>query len=327
MSRAAHIEACAADWIAREDGQDWSKDDADALGRWLDAATAHRVAYLRLRAAWDRADRLSVLNAPLVPAAHARHETKFRRQVALAAAIAGLVIGGALLVRLAPLGVGQGLSTPVGGQERVVLPDGSRLVLNTDTRVRTDVTRTRRVVVLEKGEAFFDVRHDAAHPFTVIAGDRRITDLGTRFSVRLVGGEVKVVVEQGRVRIEELHPATLAPNAPIVRAVEQKAVVDQGGVAVAQDKTVLVVHQDSAQIARDLTWRDGLLSFNETTLAEAAGEFNRYNTKKLVVDESAAAIRIDGAFKSDNVVSFAHLLREGFGLKVEDSGDSIKIST
>jgi transmembrane sensor len=326
VSRAADIEARAADWIAREDGQAWSQADADALRSWLDAATAHRVAYLRLRAAWDRADRLSTLRAPSLPAIRRRPGLKTSRTVVRVAVAAGLLIAGALMVRPTSVGPGQILSTPVGAQERIVLSDGSKLELNSDTHVVADVTRTRRLVILKKGEAFFDVRHDPAHPFVVIAGDRRITDLGTRFSVRLDGGMVKVVVEQGRVRIDTTKPAPLAPTARLATAIEQKAVVDQGGVAVAGDKAVLVVHQDTAQIARDLSWRYGLLNFNQTTLAEAADEFNRYNTRKLVVEGTAASIRIDGAFRSDNIVGFAHLLEAGFGLKVEETGDTIKIS-
>ena len=327
MRRSSDTEARAADWIAREDAGDWSPADAEDLRGWLEADTANRVAYLRFRAAWERADRLRVLRAPSEPLPHARRARWTSRAAALAACVAGLGVAGVLALHLVSGGSAQVLSTPVGGEERVALSDGSKLTLNTDTRVRAEVTATRRLVILEQGEAFFDVRHDPAHPFTVIAGDRRITDLGTRFSVRRAGGAVTVVVEQGRVRIDPIaRPALLTPKARLASAIEPTAVVDRDAIAVASNRTILVVHQDEAQVERDLTWREGVLSFNQTTLAEAADEFNRYNAEKLVVDRTAASIRIDGAFKSDNVVSFARLLKDGFGLKVEDTGDKIKIS-
>ena len=323
MTLSSDVEARAADWIAREDAAAWSPADAEDLRGWLEADTAHRVAYLRLRAAWARADRLSVLRAPSSPAPQAPRAPWTRRAAAVAACTVGLAAAALLALHLVSSRSAQVLSTPVGGEERIALADGSRLTLNTDTRVRAEVTPTRRLVVLEQGEAFFDVRHDPAHPFTVLAGDRRITDLGTRFSVRRDGGAVTVVVEEGRVRIEPIvQPAAFTPRPPLAGA----AVVDRNAVAVASNKSLLVVHQDAAQVERDLTWREGVLSFNQTTLAEAADQFNRYNAKKLVVDRTAASIRIDGAFRSDNVVSFARLLKDGFGLKVEDTGDEIKIS-
>ena len=327
MRRASDAEARAAAWIAREDAGACSPAQAEDLRAWLEADTANRVAYLRLRAAWERADRLRALSALREPSPQARRARWMRRGGALAACVAGLGVAGVLTLRLVSGDSAQLLATPVGGEKRVALSDGSKLTLNTDTQVRAEVTGTRRLVVLEKGEAFFDVRHDSAHPFTVIAGDHRITDLGTRFSVRRAGEVVTVVVEQGRVRIEPIAPSVLlATDTGLASAVEPAAIVDRNAVAVVSDRAIRVVHQDEAQVARDLTWRDGVLSFNQTTLAEAADEFNRYNAKKLIVDRTAASIRIDGAFRSGNVAVFARLLKDGFGLKVEAAGDDIKIS-
>ncbi|WP_257388765.1 FecR/PupR family sigma factor regulator, partial [Tahibacter caeni] len=59
------IEHDAAAWLARRDGGDWSAEQADALERWLAAATAHRVAFLRLEAAWTESGRLKALGAGL----------------------------------------------------------------------------------------------------------------------------------------------------------------------------------------------------------------------------------------------------------------------
>ncbi len=330
MTSSSNIEAAAAKWVAREDGESWSADRSQELQRWLDADTAHRVAYLRLRHAWDCADRLSVLGAGAVrPPRSSRSGLGWAPQLlragplrgAIAAGAAVIVIAATLLFGLAPHFAAKPYSTQLGGRETIALTDGTKVLLNTDTRVRADIGSKFRVVHLDRGEAFFDVRHDAAHPFIVIAGGRRITDLGTRFSVRLDGRTVKVVVEEGEVRIDPIN---------VIPGVDPKAapaVVRRGGMAVAEARLVLVVSRSDAQLARDLSWREGLLSFNQTTLAAAAEEFNRYNEKKLVVQGAAAAgVRIDGAFRSDNVVSFARLLREGFGLKVDDDGDEIVVS-
>ena len=74
-------------------------------------------------------------------------------------------------------------STEVGGHETVTFSDGTRIELNTNTVLRARMTTAQRTVWLDKGEAYFQVKHDPAHPLTVIAG-HRVTDLGTEFLVR-----------------------------------------------------------------------------------------------------------------------------------------------
>ena len=73
-----------------------------------------------------------------------------------------------------------------------------------------------------------------------------------------------------------------------------------------------------ADAERMLDWRDGLLVFRDTTLAEAATEFNRYNARKLVVaDDTAGALRVGGNFRWDNAEGFARLLERGFPVRAE----------
>ncbi len=77
------------------------------------------------------------------------------------------------------------------------------------------MTSTVRTVTLDGGEAYFEVVHDARHPFVVLAGNRRITDLGTKFSVSREGDHVQVVVKEGRVRVTLSHQPRLPhPSMP-----------------------------------------------------------------------------------------------------------------
>ena len=85
---------------------------------------------------------------------------------------------------------GQVFATTLGSHRIIKLADGSRIELNTDTVARVDVTATRRLVSLEKGEAYFEIVHDPVHPLVVLAGKQRITDLGTKFSVRANGDQI-----------------------------------------------------------------------------------------------------------------------------------------
>jgi transmembrane sensor len=180
--------------------------------------------------------------------------------------------------------------------------------------VRASVTATGRIVTLDEGEAYFDVVHDAARPFVVYAGNRRITDLGTKFSVYRSGDDVRVTVREGRVRVEILGQAS------------QPVVTDGGHEVVTKGGETLVLTKPDADIADDLSWRGGMLVFKEQTLAEAADQFNRYNTRQILVEGNARRIRIGGSFKADNVDVFVLLLHRGFGLSVNEQGDRIVVS-
>lgn len=307
------IEKQAAVWLAREDAG-LSDPDSRALDRWLDANVHHRVAYLRLKAAWQRADRLSALKSPVMRTVPSR-TMPIRAMLAAVAAVLALAVGGAVWFWPRPAAE-QVYATAVGRMQAVRLADGSRMELNTDTRVRADVTQKRRIVTLDAGEAYFDVVHDASRPFTVYAGSRRITDLGTRFSVFRNGDDVRVTVQEGRVKVDTLDRAAL--DTPVT--------ADAGHMVVTKGSETLVSARPDDDIRSDLAWREGRLVFNQQPLAEAAEQFNRYNARKIVVQGNARRIRIGGSFKADNVDGFVLLLQRGFGLSVDDQGKTVVVS-
>lgn len=320
MSEAQHIEERAAQWLAQRDRGDWDPRREQELDAWLAASTAHRVAYLRLLAAWQRADRLNALRTPLSPgrAAAARFALPRYSLHRVAAGVLLAVVLGAVSW-LWPGGVeGDRYSTEIGVRGEVSLSDGSRLTLNTNSQVHTAISDRQRTVWLDRGEAYFDVAHEPSRPFVVLAGERRITVLGTRFSVHRHGDQVDVVVEEGRVQIGSNRAAPQAPK-PVIAT--------RNDVVVAEAGQILVLAKSAEQVANDLSWRQGKLVFDQITLAQAAEEFNRYNRQQLVIAEPALAqLRVGGSFAASNVRGFARLLHDGFGLVVSESADEIRIS-
>jgi transmembrane sensor len=324
MSSTMDIEERAAHWLVRRQEPQWNAADQAQLDAWLRESTLHEVAFLRLEYGWNKVDRLTVLRRPPVP----RHEIEevrpapahrsARRPLAWFAAAAMVLLSVALLYTYGDLFTRDLYATAIGGHEIVPLPDGSRIELNTDTRVRTSFSEETRSVWLERGEAYFDVARDPSRPFVVYAGNRRVTVLGTKFSVRLDpnANRVQLAVAEGRVQLEELRVSEPAP--PMIAI---------GGEKVIAEGTSLRVESRSGKIlATDLSWRQGLLTFDQTTLAAAADEFNRYNRKQLVVEPAAAEIRIGGSFEAANVDGFVRLLHDGFGLNVAQSDSEILIS-
>lgn len=315
MNAAPDIEHHAAAWLVRREQPEWIAADQAALTDWLGEDPAHKAAYWRLEHGWNMAERLRARRRDQTPFARRHHPAWW---MALAAC---LLVAVAVAATLRTHGGGTAapfrIATAVGAQRHVVLADGSRLVVNTDSLLRTAVDRTSRTVWLDRGEAFFEVAHDARHPFVIRAGDQRVTVLGTRFAVRRDGDAVRVSVIEGRVRVED---ATSDRGTA--------AIVTAGDVAVARGTSLLVIDRSPAVVEGALSWRTGMLTFDRTTLADAAAEFNRYNRQRLTIaDERAARLRIGGSFEATNVAAFARLLRSAFGLQVREQGDAIVVES
>jgi len=312
MNEANHnaeaIEADAAQWLAREDGDGWHADLQAERDAWLRDNVRHRVAYLRLRAAWQRAD--AVAGQAIERPAPSRPLARFSRW----RMAAGLLLACGLGAFLAPdVGwqQGQRYATGTGENRTIALADGSRLMLNTATRLRTAPDGGRHVW-LDSGEAYFDIAHDPSRPFVVEAGTSRVTVLGTRFTVRRDGERTRVLVEQGRVQVDER-------DASVVLTPNQEARSAAGHIARAEHSQV--------QTGQRLAWREGRIVFDQITLGEAIAEFNRYNDRKLVItDPEAASLRIGGSFAPSNIDGFVRLLEQGFGLQAERGTSQIVIS-
>lgn len=347
----------AAEWLSRRDGTEWSAEAQAALDQWLEESPAHAVAFIRLQAAWNSANRFKALGAGFpprqVPAPEKiqaspffdeRTPTRSRLQAlineepegkarpgrarlpwALAASIVA-VLTAALVWQLSHTETSY--RTPVGGNASIPMEDGSRVTLNTDSEVRLAVTDTERNVHLERGEAYFEVARDPDRPFVVDAGRQRIVAVGTAFSVRRDGEDVRVVVTDGRVRIEEGEGGSAPDTGPASAGDKpQTFLLEAGAVARADGAGVLVQEKSLAEVQEALSWRSGMVVFRNVDLAEAVAEFNRYNERKIrIEDPEIAGIRLSGKFRPGNFNSFVHLLEDGFPIEVQQRSDGIVLS-
>jgi transmembrane sensor len=314
---AREVKATAAEWFERRNFWEWSAENEAAFAEWLNASLAHRAAYVRVEAAWKRTERLTVLKSsvrrPQQPVPRERSRFWFFGAAAATVAVAALV--GAIVYWPSAEPETQTYATMVGGRETLALTDGTKIELNTDTQLRTQITVHERKVWLDKGEAYFQVKHDAAHPFVVIAGNHRVTDLGTKFVIRRDGTKMEVALVEGRAQVDALNNKTNAPSVEMV----------PGDVVVATANRIETRKKPVAALSTDLSWRRGLLIFKRSTLAEAASQFNRYNREKLIVDPSAAQLKIGGTFQSDNITDFAEVAREVLGVRIQRHGDQTVI--
>ncbi len=315
---AIEVQKRAAIWVFdRHDSENWTVEHQAKLDLWLNESTAHRVAYVRLETMLARSNRLVALRNETAPAAK-RVEQPFKRPRLIAAAailaVAALAGTGAMILRMPQT---QTYTTALGARRTVTLADGSRIELNTNSVLRAKMGDRERLAWLDQGEAYFQIKHDTARPFVVAAGDYRVRDLGTEFSVRNDANRLEVALVEGHARFEaagadvRMQPSDLTP----------------GDVVIAMADKVTVTKKPERKLANELAWRQGLLVFNYATLADAVAEFNRYNAKKLVVaDQVTARLTVMGKFPANNVDLFGQMAKAVLGVRIEDRGDEIVMS-
>ncbi len=302
----------AAGWIERQDHADWSEADQALFSTWLSQSTAHFIAYHRMQNTWQRSEKLVVLRTQ---ATQPPQESRSRVPLTFKA-VAGVVAAGILGAGVAFLARpgDRTYATAVGERQTLKLSDGSKIELNTDTMMR--VAQNDRDVVLERGEAFFQIQHDSGRPFAVTVGNRRVTDLGTKFDIRKDSDRVEVALVEGRARVDVLNASSVRPT-----------VLTPGDVMIAAGEAASLVKRPAASVADALGWRRDVIVFDHASLADAAAEINRYNRRKIVVvNTDAARLKIGGTFPVNGTMQLAEIARDLFKLRVDDHGDEIIIS-
>ena len=299
------LEEEAASWALRRQFFDWTAEDQAKLEAWLDESPSNRVAYWRLNAALSRTERLSALRpfkSEIEPAGKSGRSTLIRA----VATFAFIAVAATAASFYGTKGEEQTISTAIGGHKLVKLSDGSRIELNTDTVIR--IAHWQRSVTLVRGEAFFEIRHDTIHPFTVDVAGQRITDIGTKFDVRRDGAKVEVGLLEGSAKFESRTSGAAA----------REAVLTPGDLATASSHSFSVEKVEPQVLKDGLSWRHGVLVFHNTSLAAAAEEFNRYNRTKLIVEGAAGELQIDGTFSANDPETFTQIASDILHLHVEE---------
>lgn len=308
--RADPIGDAAVDWLMR---RPFSEADANAFETWLAEAPEHRQAYDETEWLWAAAaaaegqPRVEARRRQLLRSIEWSRPSRRAIAAGLAAAAIGLGGLGAYWVTAPKPLATQSFRTAVGQQATVSLPDGSEVTLNTDTVVRTRADGDRRLVYLERGQAYFKVAKDRRHPFVVTAAGRTVTALGTAFDVRVDGGALKVVLVEGKVRVESAKPVVSRPV-----ATDQATEMSAGSQLLAPDDADWRLTRTDT--ARETSWLHRQIVFDDEALGDIVDEMNRYTEKKMVIDDPVLAQRrLSGIYAAGDLGAFSEALR-GYGV-------------
>lgn len=311
-------------WLVRLQGSSRTPACEAAFRDWLAEDTAHARAFARVTETWDlipgaanaAAQPDSARPAPARPVpARSRAKPRRARFVAMAASLALLIAAGATSLLMTTHG--HVYQTRLGEQRIVVLEDGTRITLNTDTRLSVDYRRDQRSVRMDHGEALFEVAKNPQRPFVVHAGGENVRALGTTFVVRSEADYLDVLLVEGRVQVS--HDAPPHDGTPA-----EAPVVLTPGERLVQRKNTTTPALDHPPVDEMTAWRYGEVVLDNTTLAEAAARINRYSKTQVRLDDPhVGALRISGVFATRDPLEFANLVAKLHGLQVVRTKDDI----
>jgi transmembrane sensor len=267
--------------------------DWDAFVGWLEADPARSAAY----DAVALADAALASEAVPPPAANDDREggrwSAGRRWATALAAAAALFLLGLIAIPWLIAGPDRYEVATAAGQHRTApLGDGGSVQLNGATRLVLD-RNDPRYAELVTGEATFAVRHDAAHPFVVVAGDHRVQDSGTTFNLVRDRSRFSVAVIEGSVVYDP-------DGAAVPLAAGQTLHADQAGRP--------VVGREDPQAMTG--WQRGQLSYRAAPLEIVAGDLSRSLGVEVAIDPELAALPFTGSIRVDRdaVTSLASTL-------------------
>lgn len=276
----------ALEWFFMLQSEDCTDEDRRHFNLWYGQSEENRAAYAHAEWLWSTQDQLR--NEKDIPGLESARRVRSRRS-----AVRVLGISVLLLMSSALAGIGWmeysaetiTYSTAQGERQAVLLSDGTVVDLNTATRLHAKISLLRRMIVLDEGEAIFNVRHESLRPFSVQVGGLAIRDIGTRFNVRRQDDMVTVAVLQGAIevndeRLDEGYQRNYRP---------------ESGLSSAQPI-------DSEQVE---AWKHGRLVFRKSLLKDVIAELERYHPVRIVfADPSIARQTLSGTFDTDDLELF-----------------------
>ena len=316
----------AAEWIGRLRSPELNGAEREAFSRWLLRSPAHRAAFDTMADLWDGLGMLAESRLPegrtpaaRTPAARtpattspARRRSRRPLVITTSAAAALLLVTLALLLGLP----GRMYETAPGEVRTVQLSDGTRVTLNTDSRIRVRYGSRQRLVRLDTGsEAFFEVSPDAGRPFVVASAHGRARAVGTAFSVHAREQRSLVAVTEGRVAVTAMMRPDEGTGSVEVAAGHQLS-VSAGATPSA-----------AGPLDRDgLSWRQGRLVYDDVPLAEVIDDLNRYLPRRMTIsDPELARTRISAVLAITEQSAMLQALSEALPLKWVRVSDQLVI--
>jgi transmembrane sensor len=355
------IEEEACQWIVKFESDDEpSTQDIQQFNAWLSRSPVHRKILLRLAKSWGDMDVMSGLMIPLGHSLKPKLKTftltpvlfiadvfrrlssethkMFRPLVVLPLLTIVIMFSLSFLGTVSSPDVSKNMYvTSIGQHSSHTLDDGSVLTLNSNSQVEVNYTLSKRIIILSRGEAHFDVVSDPNRPFEVYAGNRMVKAVGTAFSVYRLKNNIEVLVTEGKVDLAIIESTLLVKpkipsrgraglnqklsSDPIENTVTVIASLEAGqsiSIPISSNSiNTPVVEYAQGDLVRKLSWLDGRLVFAGESLEEVVAEVSRHTPLIIeVTDPQLKKLRIGGQFQAGETDALFDVLESGFGVKI-----------
>jgi len=357
----------AAAWITRLHGPNRTPEMEAGFRQWLSESAENRIEFEGLTDIWTAVGTLRAGGAPRLErwehSAESRELQELRserpasssrwhpasgswrkiglRLVAVAAAVLVFFFVAFWSFRS---GSEPSYETGLGEGRMVQLPDKSRVWMNSATRLRVAFDSRQRRVELIRGEALFEVAKHASRPFVVAAGGHSVTALGTSFVVRYESSRTAVTLVEGKVAISpssapgdsvpQVEETLRSSGAQVAgsQTADESAVERSLWVLTAGQRLTFVPDSvpkiDEPSVESVLAWRRGEVVLNDTPLAEAVAEMNRYDRTTIVIDGSAVAtLNVSGLFHTGDNEGFARSVARMYHLDLHEQDGRIYLKS
>ncbi|MDP2634795.1 MULTISPECIES: FecR domain-containing protein [unclassified Pseudoalteromonas] len=337
------IQSQASRWISAMD-RGLSDNEKEQFNKWVKQSKAHQDAVFDLAKLWDE---LSVLNelSALFPHKQVPSKSTFATaHYAMAASVIAVLLIATFM--FAGLNYYSESSqdqakyskiyrTKVGEQATYVLPDSTIVQLNTNSLLEVAYTQGRRQLILSRGEGRFNVAKDASRPFSVMAGDKSFTALGTIFNVqRNAASDLELVVTEGKVMITDptvevnakdfIELQTASNETQQVKNIKASIVISGEKALIKESITKPIKQLSIDDVQRDLAWQQGMLIFNGEPLSEALQEVSRYTATRFELkDPALASLKVAGVFKAGDILGLLDSLQANLAIEHERLGEHI----
>jgi transmembrane sensor len=293
------IDAAAAEWIVRIGAGPLPDDERSRLDCWLAENPANRAAFNHAQSLWAELAAIKIGLGKGCGATPAK-----RRRLRLAGGSGGtvgtalrcaaaacamlLVMAGAAVFWFGDpmLLLAADYRTAPGVNRDVILPDGTRVDLDSGSALAVRFDDRERRIALLAGEAYFIVAPEV-RPFLVEAANGTAKALGTEFAVDRRGDTVSVIVARHRVRVAAIRPDRS----------EAGSVVLSPGQSINYDRQARMGPVTRINVDSATSWRRGYLVFDNVRLADVVAELNRYRRGRIVIgNHRLAERRVSGVF-------------------------------
>jgi transmembrane sensor len=320
----------ASDWIVKLD-RGLTADEEIALQEWLQADTQNHDVLMEMTRLWDKMDAMTRLTG-LFPTPAKPKLSKPRHLWQTYSAIAASFVLATMLGVWALLGdslfsdrLGDNVyQTAIGEQSNIMLPDGTKIVLNTNSKLEVSYSNNARILQLHQGELNVSVAKDPSRPLSVIAAGQIIQAIGTEFNIEITDQQkIELVVTEGKVKVGVQNPSEKPTSNPEPQFLSVDArTVSAGEKLMLGDSNEAITEVSADDIAVKLSWRSGNLIFRGESLEEAVKEVGRYTSVEFVfMNEDLKKMRVAGLFKAGDVEGLLATLRENFDIVTHRDDD------